>query len=172
MRRSIFGLFIVLLFAVEFVVAAEADWAAVYIGGTANLQQGKEGILVLHESALWFADWQAPYSQITALGYGRHARHNWDYLMLPGGGFVPALLIKSKDHYLSIAYTGQDGKPQAASFKVGKQSIQEVLKALEIRSGKKIQYENEGPGKTRQQTSGNKPPVELSAEESSSRQRR
>ena len=182
MRRSIVGLLIVVLLAVEFAVAAKEDTdnTTVYIGGTANVQQGKISILdVQDENVLKFADWQTPYSKITALAYGQHARNNWDYLMLsvvgiPYGityGIAPALLIKSKDHYLSIAYTDVDGEPQFAIFKVGKKPVKTVLKALETRSGKKIQYEIGEAGKNQQQAIGNGPPI-LSDQESSSRQPR
>lgn len=169
MRRSISGLLIVVLFAVEFAAAANPDKDAVYIGGTANIQQAKTSMLdVGDESVLRFADWQTSYSKITALGYGRHARYDWDHLMLPGLGFAPALLLKTLDHYLSVAYTDGDGKPQLAIFKVGPDSIETVLKTVESRSGKKIEYETAEPGKNK--VSGNTPP--LSADESSSRQRR
>jgi hypothetical protein len=173
MRCSIFGLLIVVLFVAELAVAAEAD-KTVYLGGTVNLQTGKESILdVSDQSVVRFADWQIPYNKITAIGYGKRARHNWDYrgaALLGLSGFVPPLLIKSRDHYLTVAYTDEEGKPQVAFFKVGKKSITTVFEALETRSGKKIQYVNEEPGKNEQQTST--PPVELSNQESSSRQHR
>lgn len=173
MRRSILGMLIVVLFVVEVAVATEAD-ETVYLGGTANLQTGKESILdVSDQSVVRFADWQIQYSKINALGYGKRSRHNWDYrgaALLGLYGFVPPLLIKSRDHYLTVAYTDEEGKPQVAFFKVGKRSITTVLKALESRSGKKIQYVNEEPGKNEQQTST--PQVEQSDQESSSRQHR
>jgi hypothetical protein len=174
MRRSVFGLLIVVLFAVELAVAGEAD-KTVYFGGTANLQAGKESILDISDaSVVRFADWQIPYSKITALGYGTRAYYNWDYrgaALLGLYGFVPPLLIKSRDHYLTVAYIDEEGKPGVAYFKVGQKSIARVFKALEARSGKNIQYVNEKPGKNGQQTSST-PQVELSDEESSSRQNR
>jgi hypothetical protein len=40
------------------------------------------------------------------------------------------------------------GQTQAAIFEVAKESIRSVLKALEVRSGKKVQYEDKEAEKT------------------------
>jgi hypothetical protein len=61
---------------------------------------------------------------------------------------LPILLAKKRHHYLTVEYNDNNGKAQAAIFEVGKESIRTVLKTLEIRSGKKVQYEDKEAEKT------------------------
>ncbi len=63
-------------------------------------------------------------------------------------GVLPILLTKKRHHYLTVEYTDDNGKAQAAIFEVGKDSIKTVLKTLEIRSGKKVHYEDKEAEKT------------------------
>jgi hypothetical protein len=71
--------------------------------------------------------------------------------------FCPFFLQKSgttisrwntRHHYLAVEYNDNNAKAQAAIFEVGKESIRTVLKTLEIRSGKKVQYEDKEAEKT------------------------
>src|SRR5437879_6507081 len=122
---------------------------AVYIGGTANLKQGTQSILdASNEKVVKFDAWQTPYDEITALDYGQHVGRHWAYAALGLYGVLPILLAKKRHHYLTVEYTDEAGKAQAAIFEVGKESIKSVLKTLEVRSGKKVQYEDKEAEKT------------------------
>jgi len=61
---------------------------------------------------------------------------------------LPILLAKKRHHFLTVEYSDDTGKTQAAIFEVGKESIRSVLKILEVRSGKKVQYEDKEAEKT------------------------
>ena len=61
------------------------------------------------------------------------------------------MFSKKRRHYLTIEYTDQGGAAQAAIFELGKDAIRTTLKTIEVRSGKKVEYEDEEARK-----SGNK----------------
>ena len=58
---------------------------------------------------------------------------------------------KSRKHFLTIGYSGEDGKQQAIVFRVDKNGIRPTLAALEARTGLKIQYQDEQARKARNQ---------------------
>lgn len=92
--------------------------------------------------------WSASYDKITNLAYGQHAGRRvgqtiaWGVTTL-GILALPILFSKKRRHYLTIEYTDENGKEQAAVFEVGKESIRTILPSLEVRTGKKVQYEDE-----------------------------
>ncbi len=61
------------------------------------------------------------------------------------------LLSKSRKHFLTIGYSGEDGKQQAMVFRVDKDGIRPTLAALEARTGLKVQYQDEEARKARNQ---------------------
>ena len=103
---------------------------------------------VSDEKDVKFDAWQTPYDKITALDYGQHVGRHWGFAALGVYGVLPILLAKKRHHYLTVEYNDNNGKAQAAIFEVGKESIRTVLKTLEIRSGKKVQYEDKEAEKT------------------------
>jgi hypothetical protein len=112
-----------------------APWAgvkadeAVYVGGTANVKQGTHGALdASDENVFMFEAWQVPYGKITALDYGQHAGRHWAYAALGMYGVLPILLTRKRHHYLTVEYSDDNGKTQAAIFEVGKVSIRSVLR--------------------------------------------
>lgn len=143
MKRTISGLLIVALLVIESAMAGVDPDKAVYVGGTANVKQGTQSVLdASDEKAVKFDAWQTPYDKITALDYGQHVGHHWAFAALGVYGVLPIVLAKKRHHYLTVEYSDDNGKAQAAIFEVGKGSIRTVLKTLEIRSGKKVQYED------------------------------
>lgn len=155
--RRILCVLLIAVFAVGPLMAGVAADKAKYVGGTANIKQGTEKTLdASDEKFVSFADWKIPYEKITALSYGQHAGRRVGATVALGVttlglGALPVLFSKKRRHYLTIEYTDEAGKAQAAIFEVGKDSIRTVMKTLEVRSGKKIEYEDEEAKK-----SGNK----------------
>jgi hypothetical protein len=148
LKRTLSCLLIVILLMADSAMAVNAD-QAVYIGGTANLKQGTKGVLdVSNEKIVKFEVWETPYNRITALDYGQHVGRHWAYAALGLYGVLPILLAKKRHHYLTVEYSDDSGKTQAAIFEVGKESIRSVLKTLEVRSGKRVQYEDKEAEKT------------------------
>jgi len=92
--------------------------------------------------------WSVPYKSSTSLAYGQHAGRRvgatiaWGVTTL-GLAALPILFSKKRRHYLTIEYKDDKGQAQAAIFQVGKAAICPVLTVLEVRSGQKVQYENE-----------------------------
>jgi hypothetical protein len=133
---------LVILFSVNGALAHVSANQALYVGGTTDLKQGTKAVLdASDEKAVKFDHWQVPYERITALDYGQHVGRHWAYAALGVYGVLPILLTKKRHHYLTVEYSDDAGKTQAAIFEVGKDSIRTVLKTLEVRSGKKVRYE-------------------------------
>jgi hypothetical protein len=59
------------------------------------------------------------------------------------GAFTIGLLGKSRKHFLTVGYTGDDGKQQALVFRVDKGGIRATLVSLEARTGLKVEYQDE-----------------------------
>jgi hypothetical protein len=148
LKRALSHLLIVVLLVADSAMGVNAD-QAVYVGGTANLKQGTKGVLdASNEKVVKFDVWETPYDRITALDYGQHVGRHWAYAALGLYGVLPILLAKKRHHFLTVEHTDDTGKTQAAIFEVGKEAIRSVLKILEVRSGKKVQYEDKEAEKT------------------------
>ena len=138
------------------------DEAAQYVSGTVTIiPQGAEGELVTaDENILSFTwqkagqsgggEWRIPYKRVTYLGYGRHAeiRVGMAAALVPaslmaGPVAIPVMLSKKRRHYLTLSFKDDQDKAQTVIFKVGKKSIRTLPTILEVRTGVKLQYEDE-----------------------------
>ncbi len=132
--------------------------SAKYVGGTVStIPPGATGALdVSDEKELSFkwkkdGEWRVPYEKITSVEYGQHAGRRVGATVatavatvpLFGIPALPILFSKKRRHYVTIDLLDERGKPQAAIFNVGKKAILVTLKTLEVRTGKKVQYEDE-----------------------------
>ncbi len=154
MKRAT-SLLLILVFVLPVsLFAGIGSQSSVYIGGTVTaIPKGTDGKLLSDDPAmLSFAakkvDWKVPYNKITSLSYGQHAGRRVGTTVALGVttlgvGALPILFSKKRRHYLTIEYTDQGGAAQAAIFEVGKDAIRTTLKTLEVRSGKKVEYEDE-----------------------------
>jgi hypothetical protein len=50
---------------------------------------------------------------------------------------------KKRRHYITLAFKDDQGKAQTAIFLLGKKAIRTLPKILEVRTGVKLQYEDE-----------------------------
>jgi hypothetical protein len=157
MKKAI-SLFLALLFVAEPLMAGIPGDKSVYVGGTvASIQQGGMGVLdYKDDTTLKYAwnkggqsgTWSVPYKNVTSLSYGQHAGRRvgatvaWGVTTL-GIMALPLLFSKKRRHYLTVEYTDENGKPQAAVFEVGKNAIRTTLASLEVRTGQKVAYEDE-----------------------------
>jgi hypothetical protein len=125
---------------------------AVYMGGTAALKTGKEGVLDCTgtENAVFrvkkATEISIPYSAVTSIEYGQKAGRRvgaaiaTTILVSPVG--LALLLSKKRNHIVTVGWT-VDGKNEGAVFEVGKDVIRQTLVSLEARTGKKVEYESE-----------------------------
>jgi hypothetical protein len=127
---------------------------SMYVGGTTeSLKKGVEGKIITDDEKTMVFDYksgklQIPYEKIQGLAYGQHAGRRvgatvaWGVTTL-GIMALPILFSKKRKHYLTLEYTDENGKNQAAVFEIGKEAVRWTLKALEVRTGKKIEYEDD-----------------------------
>lgn len=148
-----------LLFQVITYIPTES---AQYVGGTVTAipQQTVGDLITTDENTLSFTwrkggesaggEWRIPYNRVTYLGYGQHAgrRVGTATALVPATGlmapvFVPVMWSKKRRHYLTLAFKDDQDKPQTVIFMVGKKAIRVLPKILEVRTGVKLQYEDE-----------------------------
>ena len=118
---------------------------AEYVGGTvAAIEQRSDGRMrTTDEQFFVFEGSKArvaiPYDRINLLEYGQNVGRRYVAAVLISPIF---LISKSRQHFLTVGYTDDDGKQQALVFRVGKGDIRMVLVTLEARTGRKVQYQD------------------------------
>lgn len=145
------GLILITTLLLHPLSAAVRGSHAEYAGGTVStLKQGVQGTLVAgDDTALRFTfkdgEVAIPYSQIVTLEFGQKVGRRVGAAL---GGMVafglPGLIIlmsKKKKHFLTIGYRSEDGKGQAAVFELAKDTVANILPALEARTGKRVERE-------------------------------
>ncbi|MCU1335564.1 MAG: hypothetical protein JWO19_1145 [Bryobacterales bacterium] len=133
--------------------AQTAQTRVEYVGGTAQLAGGTQGSIVLADDrylAFYAGKTQTrvAYDRVNLVEYGQQVDRRLALALVISPVF---LLSKSRKHFLTIGYSGEDGKQQAMVFRVDKNSIRSTLAGLEARTGLKIQYQDEQARKARNQ---------------------
>ena len=138
--------FLVLFAYAPWRMASAADgFPADYIGGTLSSMNTKtDGVLkTSDENFLAFRakknQVRITYSKINLLEYGQKVDRRYAMAFLISPVFI---LSKSRQHFLTVGYTDDEGRQQAMVFKVSKGSIRSVLVGLEARTGLKVQYQD------------------------------
>ena len=136
-----------LLFVLElFLWAGVGGHETVYVGGTVpDLKEKTEGrSSTSDEKALIFEYKNGRlvifYERIDSLEYGQKAGRRVGLAIAISPLF---LFSKKRRHYLTVGYKDENNKQQAAVFEIGKGGIRETLAALETRTGKKVEYQDE-----------------------------
>jgi hypothetical protein len=131
---------------------AEVCWAGVgshetmYVGGTvASVKEGSEGHSSTKDEKVFVFDYkkgklEIPYDRIDSLEYGEKAGRRLGLAFAVSPLF---LLSKKRKHFLTLGYTDENDKQQAAVFELGKDVIRVTLASLEARTGRKIDYQDE-----------------------------
>jgi len=122
---------------------------AEYIGGTiSGMPEKTEGRLdTSSETTITFspdkkerAKLAIPYDKLTSIEYGQKAGRRVGVAILVS---PLALFSKKRKHFLTLSYTDDAGKEQAAVLELGKDIIRTTLTVIETRSGKKIEYQDD-----------------------------
>jgi hypothetical protein len=115
---------------------------AQYVGGTLSLAAETEGVFNTEneDKLIFFADnsfetIQIPYAKIDTLEYGQKASRA---VLKPW-----TLFHKKRRHYLSVSFKDKDNKDQAAVFELGKDILRPTVLVIQVRSHKKVQFQNE-----------------------------
>ena len=135
-------------------ILVNAQTSAEYIGGTeVRVESGTQGSIALadeHYLAFYAGKTQirVAYAHVNLIEYGQQADRRLALALLISPVF---LLSKSRKHFLTIGFSGEDDKQQAWVFRVSKNGIRPMLASLEARTGQKVQYQDEQARKARNQ---------------------
>jgi hypothetical protein len=121
-----------------------------YDGGTiTQIPKAEKGTLVTGDADLRFeyeqSNFAIPYSSITDMEYGNKPSTRIGtsigvaLICWPCG--IASLFIKAKHHFLTLEFT-QGTTKQAVVFELGKALPQTLLPVLEVKTGKKVVYQD------------------------------
>jgi len=120
-----------------------------YVGGTLPIKEATEGkSSTADEKAFVFeykdkkeqVSLKIPYEKVNSLEYGQKAGRRVGLAIV----ITPlALLSKKRKHFLTVGYTDDSDKQQAAVFELGKDIVRTTLVSMEARTGRKVEYEDE-----------------------------
>jgi len=144
-KRTIATL-VIFAFLVEAAFAGLGSSKAMYVGGTISaIKDRTEGKLSTDDEKMMVFDsgkdgkLSVPYEQINSLEYGQKAGRRLGLAIVVNPLF---LFSKKRKHFLTVGFLDDAKKQQAAVFELGKGAIQPTLKALEAKTGKKVDYED------------------------------
>ena len=123
---------------------------AKYIGGTLTaIKEDTEGTTSTDDEKVFvftYKDGKAtqkltiPYARVNDLEYGQKAGRRLGLALT----ISPWLLLsKKRKHFLTLGFQDENDKQQAAVFELGKDIVRVTLAALEARTGRKIEYQDE-----------------------------
>ena len=120
-----------------------------YVGGTLPLKEMTEGksstadekvFVFQYKSEKEIATLSIPYARVNSLEYGQKAGRRLGLAI----AITPlALFSKKRKHFVTIGYTDDADKQQAAVFELGKDIVRTTLASLEARTGRKVAYQDE-----------------------------
>lgn len=140
---------VVLILAFLWLPLAEASvksGEAMYVGGTiAGLPEATIGKLDTNsDKVLVFESpkgrFEIPYENVTSLEYGQKAGRRLGVALTLS---IWALLSKKRKHFLTIGFTDENEKPQGVVLEIPKGTAKSFITIIEVRSGKKVEYESE-----------------------------
>jgi hypothetical protein len=130
--------------------AARPGSAVEYLGGTlVGLNPRTMGWLITTDpDSLVFNSRKSmirvPYERINQLEYGQKVdRRVWEAVLL-SPLFV---LLKKRDHYVTVGFELEDGQQQALLFRVDKDDVRGLLVSLEARTGRKVAFQDDAARK-------------------------
>lgn len=86
------------------------------------------------------ARWRVPYESINLIEYGQKVDRRYMAAVL----LSPLLLLsKKRQHFLTVGYTDEQGRQQAMIFRVDKTDIRMILVALEARTGRRVEFQDD-----------------------------
>lgn len=117
-----------------------------YVGGTVpNLPEGSIGKLDTKSDKLFVFEsskgrFEIAYENITSLEYGQKAGRRLGVALTIS---IWALLSKKRKHFLTIGFTDDKDQAQGLVPEIPKGKAKAIITILEVRSGKKVEYESE-----------------------------
>jgi hypothetical protein len=85
-------------------------------------------------------EFRTPYNRVESVEYGQNVSRRYAAAVL----ISPILLLsKERRHYVTLGFLDGRGAQQAVVFRVDKGDIRAVLAALEARTGRRIEYQDD-----------------------------
>lgn len=131
---------------VELAGASVQKGECLYVGGTiAGLPEATMGSLdTSSEKLLAFQSpkgkFDIPYENVTSLEYGQKAGRRLGVALTIT---IWALFSKKRKHFLTIGFNDANEKPQGVVLEIPKGTVKTMITIIEVRSGKKVEYESE-----------------------------
>jgi len=126
--------------------AADGGVRAQFIGGTVPGLAAKSSasLNLTGSDAMMFSSGRVQlridYHKINTLEYGQTVSRRYAAAVL----ISPVLLLsKARKHFVTVGYVDADGNQQALVFRVEKGDIRTVLAALEARTGRRVEFQDE-----------------------------
>lgn len=146
MRKALALAVLLCLFANAPLFAGLDSKKTMYVGGTVeSIKAGTQGASSTADEKVFIFDYKGgkhtiPYDKVNDLEYGQKAGRRLALALT----ISPWLLFsKKRKHYLTIGYTDDKDKQQAAVFELGKDIVRTTLASMEARTGKKIDYQDD-----------------------------
>jgi hypothetical protein len=127
-------------------LAAVRGKEVMYVGGTIkSVPEATEGTLDTdNPQTLSFTSpkgsFTVPYDRITSLEYGQKAGRRLGVALVIT---VWALFSKKRRHFVTIGFTDENNAAQGVVLEIPKGYTKTTLTILEVRSGRKVEYESE-----------------------------
>jgi hypothetical protein len=144
--RQAVALFLCSILFAELLFGAVRGEQVMYVGGTIkDLPEATQGELDTknEEKLIYTSDkggFEILYQNITSLEYGQKAGRRVGVAIVIT---VWALFSKKRKHFLTIGYNDAEGKPQGVVLEIAKGRAKTMITIIEVRSGKKVEYESE-----------------------------
>jgi hypothetical protein len=151
--KRFFALLFVCLFSLDFAAFAggmPSDRAAYVAGTETQISEGSEGLPSTGNEKEFVFEYDGgqlviPYDQVDDLEYGQQAARRVGMGIATGGLLA---LSKKRKHFLTVGWKDEQGKQHAAVFELGKSIVRPTIIALETRTGKKIDYQDDAARKS------------------------
>ena len=149
MKRYV-ALLLVCLFSLNFpALAGVGSDETAYVGGTEKIDEGSEGAASIEnekEFVFEYKDGQLviPYDEVNDLEYGQRAGHRVGLSI----AMPLALLAKKRRHFLTIGWKDAEAQQHAAVFELGKSIVRTTIQTLEVKTGKKIDFQDDDARKS------------------------
>jgi len=138
---------LVILFLLEpLFLGAVSGNEVMYVGGTVpDLPEATIGKLDTRSDKVFVFEspkgrFEITYENITSLEYGQKAGRRLGVALTIS---IWALLSKKRKHFLTIGFTDDKDQPQGLVLEIPKGKTKAIITILEVRSGKKVEYESE-----------------------------
>ena len=146
LRKFIVLALIVAFSGLPLAEASVSSGEVMYVGGTIpKLPEGTMGKLeTSSDKVLVFTSpkgrFEIPYEEVTSLEYGQKAGRRLGVALTIS---IWALLSKKRKHFLTIGFNDANEKPQGVVLEIPKGTAKTYITIIEVRSGKKVEYESE-----------------------------